>query len=48
MGGRGGCESNSDRFAGGVNKGAGDVRYGGNPQSIKKSIAGAGSVKPLK
>jgi hypothetical protein len=29
-------------------KGAGDVRYAGNPQSIKKSIAGAGSVKPLK
>jgi hypothetical protein len=29
-------------------KGAGDVRYAGNPKSIKKSVAGAGSVKPLK
>jgi hypothetical protein len=29
-------------------KGAGDVRYGGNPKTIKKSIAGAGSVRPRK
>jgi hypothetical protein len=29
-------------------KGAGDVRYGGNPKTIKKSVAGAGSVKPRK
>jgi hypothetical protein len=29
-------------------KGAGDIRYSGNPQSIKKSIAGAGSVRPAK
>jgi putative autotransporter adhesin-like protein len=29
-------------------KGAGDVRYGGNPKTIKKSVAGAGSVRPKK
>ena len=29
-------------------KGAGDIRYSGNPQTIKKSIAGAGSVRPAK
>jgi hypothetical protein len=29
-------------------KGAGDVRYGGNPKVIKKSVAGAGSVRPKK
>jgi hypothetical protein len=28
-------------------KGAGDIRYGGNPQSVKKSVAGAGSVRPI-
>jgi hypothetical protein len=29
-------------------KGAGDVRYTGNPKTIRKSIAGAGSVRPQK
>ena len=29
-------------------KGAGDVRYSGNPKTIKKSVAGAGSVRPKK
>jgi Putative auto-transporter adhesin, head GIN domain len=29
-------------------KGAGDVRYRGTPKAIRKSVAGAGSVKPLK
>ena len=29
-------------------KGAGDVRYSGNPKTVKKSVAGAGSVRPAK
>ena len=29
-------------------KGAGDVRYSGNPKTIRKSVAGAGSVRPKK
>ncbi len=29
-------------------KGAGDVRYSGNPKTIRKSVAGAGSVRPAK
>jgi hypothetical protein len=29
-------------------KGAGDVRYSGNPKTIKKSVAGAGSVRAQK
>jgi hypothetical protein len=29
-------------------KGAGDIRYSGNPATIKKSIAGAGSVRAAK
>jgi hypothetical protein len=29
-------------------KGAGDVVYSGNPKTIKKSVAGAGSVRPKK
>jgi hypothetical protein len=29
-------------------KGAGDVRYSGNPKTIRKSVAGAGTVRPQK
>ncbi len=29
-------------------KGAGDVRYSGNPKTVKKSVAGAGSIHPKK
>jgi hypothetical protein len=29
-------------------KGAGDIRYSGNPKTIRKSVAGAGSVRPAK
>ena len=29
-------------------KGAGDIRYSGNPKTIKKSVAGAGSIRPRK
>ncbi len=29
-------------------KGAGDVRYSGNPKTVKKNVAGAGSIRPKK